>query len=124
MAYAELSSLLLVLPPLLERNESRFRQKHEALQIVDGRLQIQAQGRAYDALAAHELAAHLGQRAEHVLDACTRRGNAVTFRNRCDVLEITATTGREVAKSTSSCSVTLATRNFRYRPKAVIRDSP
>ena len=28
---------------------------------------------------------------------------AVTFRNRCDVLEITATTGREVAKSTASC---------------------
>lgn len=43
---------------------------------------------------------------------------AVTFRNRCDVLEITATTGREVAEPTSSCSVTLATANFRYRPKA------
>jgi hypothetical protein len=43
---------------------------------------------------------------------------SVTCRSRCDVLEITATTGREVAKSTSSCSVTLATANFRYRPKA------
>ena len=27
----------------------------------------------------------------------------VTSRNRCDVLEITATTGHEVAKSTASC---------------------
>lgn len=37
------------------------------------------------------------------------------FRNRCNVFEITATTGYEVAKSTASCSVTLATTNFRYR---------
>ena len=59
-------------------------QKHEALQIVDGRLQMQAQGRAHDALAVHELAAHLGQRAEHVLDACTRSGNAtVALLLRC-----------------------------------------
>jgi hypothetical protein len=43
--------------------------------------------------------------------------SGVTFRNRCDVLQITATTGREVAKSTSSCSVTLATANFRYRSR-------
>jgi hypothetical protein len=47
----------------------------------------------------------------------------VTFRNRCDVLEITATTGHEVAKSTVSCSVTLATTNFRFRPKADCRDA-
>lgn len=77
MAYAKrFPSLLRALPPLLERDESRFLQKHQALQIVDGRLQMQAQGRAYDALAAHELVAHLGQPAEHVHAACTRRGNA------------------------------------------------
>ena len=44
----------------------------------------------------------------------------MTFRNRCDVFEITATAGREVAKSAASCSVTLATTNFHFRLGAVV----
>ena len=61
---------------LLKRDVSRFLQKPEALHIGDGRLQMQAQGRAYDALAAYELTTHLSQRGKHVLDAGTRCGNA------------------------------------------------
>lgn len=46
--------------------------------------------------------------------------NGVTFRNRCDVLEIAATTRREVARFAVSCQVTLAAIKFGFRPDAGI----
>lgn len=42
----------------------------------------------------------------------------MTFRNRCDVLEIAANTRREVARFAVSCQVTLAAIKFGFRPFA------
>jgi hypothetical protein len=59
----------------LERFQARFFQKHESLQVVAGRFQMQSQGGADDTHATHQLAAHLCQRAEHMFDAGARRGD-------------------------------------------------
>jgi len=45
----------------------------------------------------------------------------VIFRNRCDVENFCDDRRREVAKFTASCWVTLSAKNFRFRPKAVLR---
>src|SRR5471032_645091 len=51
-----------------ERFQSTFFQEHQSLQVVACRLELQGEGDPDDTHAAHQLAAHLRQRAEHVLD--------------------------------------------------------
>src|SRR5471032_3625623 len=51
-----------------ERCQSTFFQEHQSLQVVACRLELQGEGDTDDTHAAHQLAAHLRQRAEHVFD--------------------------------------------------------
>src|SRR5471030_3516530 len=51
-----------------ERCQSAFLQEHQPFQVVACRLELQGEGDPDDTHAAHQLAAHLRQRAEHVLD--------------------------------------------------------
>jgi len=60
----------------LELFQTRFFQKHTSPHVVDGRFQVQGQGGADDVHATHQLPTYLCQRAEHMLDAGTRRSDA------------------------------------------------
>lgn len=68
-------------------------QKDEALEVVTDRFQVQGERRTHDPQAAHQFAAHLRQRAKHMLDTGARCGD----RSVTSFLRVRNTFGRMAA---------------------------
>jgi hypothetical protein len=59
----------------LEWRQTAFFQQDETLEVVTGSLQLQDEGRAHNAKAAHQFPTHRGQGAKHMLDTGSWRGD-------------------------------------------------